>query len=289
MGWWRRIVGSRISQPVRIGPRMGSRSDFRERMSMSLEQWILVITGVSTLALAIFTGIYVWLTRQLVTSSNEANRESQRAIRQQIRAMRAAYLSWVIYGKEDELRFRLSNIGSGPAYDVDVLAVAHYNYVDHADVLNDVREESTGSVPSPEVDHEGFAHVRDRVVYGHAFPMSEVDGLFGFPGRPGSMSVLLQYRDVSGENLAQIYWFFRSLDPHDKGWKLGSCVPKVIERSPRVELDLHGGLTVGEPQELPDETKEEYDKFKDSFEMAVYSGRYRSYVPVEDRGQWKRI
>jgi len=255
---------------------------------MSLEQWILVTNCVSTVALAIFTGLYVYLTRKLVESSNKANLQAQHTLREQIRAMTAPYLWCAVKESNGDLHLKLSNVGSGPAYDVDVLALGHY-HEDDFDVVQFVAKDPTDGVVSCQIDNEGFFHVYDRIVYGHAFPRSEVDALFAFPQRPQSLSLLLQYRDLSGENHTQIYWFFESLDAPAKSWKLGACVPRVVQVSPRVELGLAGGLTLEDEGEFPAELEDEYDRFKESFEKGISSGYFHTRRDVEDRGQWRSI
>ena len=255
---------------------------------MSVEQWILITSCVSTVALAILTGVYVYLTRELVKSSNEANLQAQRTLREQIRAMTAPYLWCAVKESNGDLHFRLSNVGTGPAYDLDVLALGHYNE-DDFDVGQFAAQDSTGAMVGCQMDDEGFFHLHDRIVYGHAFPRSEVDALFAFPERPNSLSLLLQYRNASGENHTQIYWFFKSLDATQKSWKLGSCVPRVIQVSPRVELDFEGGLTSVEGEDMPLELERDYLQFKESFEKGISSGYSDARRDIEDRGQWKPI
>lgn len=97
---------------------------------MTSNETIILISGLSTVVLAILTGIYVYLTRKLVKLSDEANRRNQQAVREQIRVMIAPYLRCSVYQSRDELRFKLSNVGSGPAFDIDVLAIGHYSEED---------------------------------------------------------------------------------------------------------------------------------------------------------------
>ena len=250
---------------------------------MSLEQTILVISALSTLTLAILTGIYVYLTRKLVKSSNEA-------VRQQVRAMTAPYIRCYVYQSKKELRFKLSNVGNGPAYDIDLLVLGHYP----EDELDSrfIAEDSKGNLITCELDEEEFFHVRDRIVYGYAFPRSEVDGSFDFPKRPRYLSILLQYRDISGDNFAQLFWFFESLAGRKKYYKLGACDPEVIQMSPRIGFEIKPrSLIVEQNQKLPKALEEArgYQDFKKSFEIAVSSGHFVPRFEVEDRGEWKSI
>lgn len=258
---------------------------------MSLEQTVLVISGLSTFILAILTGIYVSLTRKLVKSSNEANQQNQQAIREQVRAMTAPYIRCYVYQSKNELHCKLSNVGNGPAYDIDLLVLGHYPEEDLGSPF--MAKDSEGNLITCEPDEEGIFHIFDRIVYGYAFPRSEVDGSFVFPERPPSLSILLQYRDISGDNFVQLYWFFESFSGRKKFYKLGACDPQVIQVSPRIEFGVEPlKLVIEQDKELPKvlEQAKGYQDFKKSFEVAVSSGYFVSdFVEVEDRGEWKSI
>lgn len=251
---------------------------------MSLEQTILLISGLSTLTLAILTGIYVTLTRKLVKSSNEA-------IKQQVRAMTAPYIRCYVYQSKNEPRLKLSNVGNGPAYDIDLLVLGHYLEEDLDSRF--IAKDSKGNLITCELDEEGFFHIFDRFVYGYAFPRSEVDGPFVFPKRPHSLSILLQYRDVSGDNFAQLFWFFEDSSGRKKYYKLGACDPKVTQVSPRIEFETEPlRLVVEEDRELPKALQEAhgYRHFERAFCISVSSGFFvPGWVWVEDRGEWKSI
>jgi hypothetical protein len=258
---------------------------------MSSDLTILFISGLSTLVLAILTGIYVYLTRKLVKSSNEANRQNQQAIKEQIRVMTAPYLRCRVYQSGDELRFKLSNIGNGPAYDIDFLALGHYSE-EVFDISQFVAKNSKGDLIAPKLDEWGFFHIYDRACYGYAFPKSEVDAPFAFHEHPKDLAILLQYRDLSDDNFVQIYWFFESFVGPGKFYKLGACDPRVIEVSPRIEFETEPlRLVVEQDKELPKALKEAYgyQEFKKSFDIAISSGYFVSHFEIEDRGEWKSI
>lgn len=258
---------------------------------MNLEQTILVISGMSTLVLAILTGIYVYLTRKLVKSSNEANRQNQQAIKEQIRVMTAPYLRCNVCELDEKLGIKLSNIGNAPAYDIDLLILGHY-YEEEVDITKFVAKDGNGNLIKFNLDEEGFFHIYDRICYGYAFPRSEVSALLQFPERPSSVTMLIQYRTMSSDNYAQIYWFFENSDETKQFYKLGVCDPKVIQVSPRIEYELETlKLVVENNEEIPAALKEStgYREFNDAFKFAVSSGYFVGGFDVEDRGEWKNI
>jgi hypothetical protein len=258
---------------------------------MNLDQTILFISGISTPVLAILTGIYVYLTRKLVKSSIEANRQNQQATKEQVRAMTAPYLRCSIYQLKDKLHFKLSNIGNGPAYDIDLLAIGHYSD-DEVDISQFVAKDSKGNLITPKLDEDGLFHIYDRICYGHVFHRSEADAHFAFPERPMDLTILLQYRDISSDNFAQIYWFFESFIGPKRFYKLGACDPKVITVSPRIEFETEPlKLVVEQSKELPNALTEAsgYHEFKSSFKVAVSSGYFVPDFEIEDRGEWTNI
>jgi hypothetical protein len=249
---------------------------------MSIEQAVLLISGLSTLTLAILTGIYVYLTGKLVKASNEATR-------QQVRALTAPYLRCYVY-QSKKPRFKLSNVGNGPAYDIDLLVLGHYAEVELGSLLT--KKDSKGNSITFEPDEEGIFNIFDRIVYGYAFPKSEVDAPFAFPKHPGSLSILLQYRDISGDNFAQLLWFFENFSGHKRYYKLGACDPEVIQVSPRIEFESTPfKLVIKESKKLPKAFQKArgYRDFERAFCFAVSSSHFVPDFEIEDRGEWKSM
>jgi len=259
---------------------------------MNLEKIIPFVSVMSTVALAILTGLYVYLTRKLLKSSIEANRQNQLAIKEQVRAMTSPYLRCAVYQLKDKLHFKLSNIGHGPAYDIDLLMIGHYSE-DEFDVSQFVTKDSKGNLITTKLDEESNFHFFDRIIYGYASPKTEVNASFAFPERPKSLSILLQYRDISGDNFAQIYWFFESWVGPKKFYKLGGCEPKVVTVSPRIgfETEPFRRLVVEKGKKLPKalEKARGYREFNKCFNFSVSSGSFVPDFIIEDRGEWKNI
>lgn len=260
---------------------------------MEHNQTILFISGISTLVLVILTGIYVYLTSKLVRSSIKANQQNQRAIREQIRVATAPYLRCNVYQLKDKVYFKLSNIGKGPAYNIDLLALGHYHGEDF-DISQFTAKNVNGDLIAPKLDEEGFFHLYDRACYGYIFPRSEVNAPFAFPERPPYLSILFQYRDLSGDNFVQVYYFSENYVGPKKFYKLIVCDPDVITTSPRIEFEFERmRLVVKQGKELSGALKKAkgYQDFEKSFKLAVSSGFFIGFLDfeIEDRGEYKNI
>ena len=262
---------------------------------MELERIILIITGLSTFVLAVLTGFYAYFTRKLVKSSNEANQQNQQAIRDQIRVLTAPFLRCGVNRQNNNLYLKLSNIGNAPAYDIDLFVIGNY-FGEEEDINQFSVKEPKRKTIKPQLDEEGFFHLFDRIVYGYAFPKSEVNAEFQFPKIPGSVKLLLQYRNMSGENYAQLYWFFESTSKPERYYKLGACDPVVVQISPRISFDLENEsyqykLVIENGEEIPPmlRNSQGYKEFCDEFVLSVSTGHYGRRFDIEDRGEWKNI
>lgn len=258
---------------------------------MNLDKIIPFVNFISPIALAILTAFYVYFAWKLVKFSNYANLQNQLAVKQQIRVMTAPYLRCAVFQLNDNVHFKLSNIGRGPAYDIELLVLGDYFESEH-DIWQFSIKTAKAELIIPKVDNEGFFHIYDRIIYGYAFPENEVEAPLAFPERPKSLSILLQYKDISGDNFCQIYWFFESRVGPKSFYKLGACYPKVLSVSPRIEFVADPFRLIAENgKELPKDLEEAqgYYIFNKSLKVAISSGYFNPNLEIEDRGEWKNI
>lgn len=234
---------------------------------------------LSSVILAILTGIYVLLTHKLLRENRQANE-------QQSRILTLPHLCCNVNEKKDKLMLTIRNIGNVPACDIDILAVAVY-FEENIDIPTFMADYVRTKYRNYALrtDKEGKYGVYDHMVYAF-FPFKKkIVTELSFPVCPEQTLTLLQYRSVLGVNYSSVYWFYKS----EEGiYKLGALDPNIITPSPRVNYDENSVLKTIDKCPIPKHIKE--SDFLNTWNHSIPPGyTITPFLGVEDRGEWHDI
>lgn len=192
-----------------------------------------VLTGI----LVLITGIYAWLTYGVVHEARRANSLQEETSRKQFRLQSYPKLFMGVSGTEDGMQLRIMNVGENPALDVEAYVVGWY----HEDELSlenlFARHGREGKPADISVNEEGFYGLMDPFVYSVFPPRKQVVADVRFPVLTGNVHVIMQFRDVLGENYSSYYWF---TEEGREEYVLQSVKPTEIKVSPRLERKFGG-------------------------------------------------
>ena len=247
------------------------------------------MTLFTNLLLAALTALYVIITKRILDASNTANQQNKDLFLENQRLHLFPHLSCHIEKTSDDLNFVLQNFGDNAGVDVDLLIVASYSEdsVSLKDFTSRHMKRKDGGYPSWKADEEGFYGLYHHYVYYSVPPHRQVRAPLQFPVVPRSVSILMQFRDVVGNNYFRVYWMFGEHDA-DTRYKMGAMQPHRIKTWSRIDFDLRGDQVVlkttnGEP--LPQELEETY--FLKTWSHSISAGYLRlSSRSVEDPGEW---
>lgn len=230
------------------------------------------------------------LTRRELQRTAEAQESSETALAAQARALQAtaqfnavSLLPSVLCELRDnagETVVMLSNVGSTPAFDLDIMAIQIVRDED-CDLDTFYAKYVKKHPPRrPTPTHDGEYGVYDRLLY-PVLPQRRrrtVD--LQFPLDPTYTYVFIQYRDVAGTNYAQAVFAYPDGDIR---FRTAVTLPVVPTSTPRVEL-LGSAITEdGDHPELP----EFLEEFLALFRASIPSGfTENSHPGPEDRGEW---
>lgn len=255
------------------------------------------------------------LTRNELARTAEAQEKSETALTEQAKAlsltaqinalMLIPAISCQIERRRSEIFINISNIGNNSAFNVDVLLITSYysKYMSLKQFIQSyVPEVNRNRVSISTVDD--LYGVSDHLSY-PIFPFrKQVNAPIYLPGLSNNFKILLQFRDIQGQNYYQIYWFF------DEKWResvrvdknnvtenekpvsltLSGLYPTIPKVTPRIEPDLNTmgrTLTIGNNQQLPDNIRREFGELWEcsvSADQTLMGKRL-----VEDMGTWTDI
>ena len=234
------------------------------------------------------------LTRQELRRSAETQEKSEAALNEQARILQLTAkltalnfipaLSFSV-GKGEDLTFSLSNLGNTPAYDVDVIAIGYYPEYEIS-----AQEFATAYVKKSDdhidrilnTDEEAFG-VYDHITYASVPRGRRVRSSFAYPIQPEGMYVLLQFRDIQGNNYHHLYWMFKN---SEQGYRVGALDPKSPQIVPRIDWDLELILRTEDNSPLPVYMKE----FESQWNTSISTGYTTlGMAEIEDRGSWEDI
>lgn len=243
------------------------------------------------------------VTRGDLERTAKAQEKSQLALKEQAQALKiTAQLNSLalipslycnIRDRKKNIEIKIDNIGIAPAYDIDIIVLGVYSeeYIDLPFFISKYVNNESKKDLKIKKDKEGFYCVFDRLVY-PMFPQKKsVLCKLGFPLRPSTLYLLLQYRDIQGENYHQLYWYFdnnfNSLTIAD--YRLGALDPVVPANFPRI---IYGGddylnfKTVNK-KPLPSYISKD---IRELFKFSASTGTLKNEArEVEDRGTWTDI
>ena len=260
---------------------------------------LMEVIAVSTsMLLAILTAIYVILTYRLVRESKrtndisrEASDRTREAANRQFQLATFPYVHCVATYERDKIILTIQNLGSIPASDVDVLAVASYSEHElQPQKFIDLYVDKESTLNSRLFEGDEFYGVYDHMLYYLMPPNIQVKVPLHLPIPTDFVHVLLQFRDIVGVNYYRLYWFFAQREDHRRQrFQSGSVEPQTIELCDRIVFDTSDNLALktedGSP--LPKEVQGEFLSQWNASIPSGYTGG--SYPGVEDRGRWENL
>jgi hypothetical protein len=248
------------------------------------------ITIIANILLAILTGLYVALTYRLVNETRRATEQTRALFEKQFFLSTLPHLHISISYDGTFPVVTIFNAGDMAAYDVDLLFVGYY-YQGDMDIptfmVNHVVASNRNTILH--ADDEGFYGVYDHFIY-PVFPQrKKVVARLDLPTPPSGITCLLQFRDLSGANYSQVYWFYDRENEKGRTFHLASIKPSIITSSPRVTFNFlrERRLIAENNNALPEHIIKE---FAPTWEHSIPSG-YTTVTShdVEDRGEWQDI
>ena len=241
------------------------------------------------------------LTREELKRTAEAQEKSQLALAEQAEALavtaKLSSLSLIpslycsIQNLKTTVGMIINNVGGVSAFDIDVIIVGAY-FEEDLDILSFISKYVTKE-DKKKIDlkptNEGSYGVFDRLVY-PVFPQKRsVFSLLGLPIKPGSLYVLLQYRDIQGSNYHQQFWFFdNNFNSSKSDYRLGSLDPAVPVSYPRIDYGDEKPMILRiKNRKLPRYISNGIGKL---FSSSISSGLVKNAkLDVEDRGKWSDL
>lgn len=250
-----------------------------------------IASAFAALILTVLTWRQVRLTNEMLRESRNTFDLEREVADKQFRVQTIPHLYCGVVRSPQETQLALFNVGSVPAYDVEVLAVGvqdESTMSARTFVQTQLREDMR-DVVSLEADEEGSYGVYDRLTYS-VFPSAKkVIAPLRFSIPPGTCYVLLQYRSMLGENFSQVYWFYEDYESATGAFRLADVTPDVIAPAARVILDIDSGSgrTLKSDGDLPAHVADSLAKLLHHCIPAGYTDA--GALPIEDRGAWESI
>ncbi len=245
-----------------------------------------IVTIISSIILTIITAVYVVLTKRLLDAARSANEQNRYLAQENQRLQLYPQMFCHAELKADEVFLCIQNLGSSAAVDVDILAVGQYfdeeNPLDQF-LLEYAAEDRVRNLSLAPTD-EGFYGVSSRFVYASFPPRRQVTALLQFPVCPESLYILLQFRDVLGNNYFRVYWMFINGD--DERYRIGAIDPQTAQPCPKISLESDSNrLAVEKGLPLPIQIQSSH--FASAWEHSLPAGFLVGWTrEVEDAGEW---
>jgi hypothetical protein len=248
------------------------------------------VAVTANLVLAALTAFYVYFTYKLLRQAIRANQLSQQAFERQFQLATYPRINCRAHLKGGRAVLTVENLGSFLSRDVDVLILGLYPEDDMPAsqfVAEYVREDS-GFQRRLFGGEEGFYGVYDHLLYPVAAERTRVVATLQFPMPPKQLTLLLQFRDITGTNYYNVYWFFLEGETTDEGrFRLGGLSPSTIAQAPRVSFDEHLNLRGEAGSPLREDV---VNDFEPVWRCSIPCGHLRGdYAGVEDRGEWQPL
>ncbi len=235
------------------------------------------------------------MTREELKRSAEAQEKSEAALAKQAEALiqtaRINALNLIpalncsINSQDSKAFLTVANAGGALAFDTDVLAIGIYDEEDIDIPTFFVRYVKKKHRDTKRIRDtvEGFYGVYDHMYYAMFPSRRKIVAPLEFP-EPFGVHILLQFRDVQGNNYHQLYWFFSDYDTMPVSWHLSTLAPKVPSLSPRISFDDELNLKTEDNSSFPEYISKEFAVY---WSAAISSGYTLSWSgQIEDRGEW---
>jgi hypothetical protein len=235
------------------------------------------------------------MTREELRRTAEAQEKSEAALNEQAKAMMlTAKISSInlipaIYpnvGMQGSKVFiEISNIGNTSAFDIDVLNVGIYNAekIEVEEFISKYVKKETELVSRIETSEDDFYGVYDHICYAVIPSRRKVKAIFDFPIPPFGIYILLQFRDIQGNNYHQLsnVWY-----RGERSYQVTNIEPKTPDVASRVDFNANLVLETDDNSPLPNYMEE----FVQHWGASIPSGYTISGFPeVEARGEWHDI
>lgn len=251
-----------------------------------------ILTIISNILLASLTAAYVVITKKLLDAAVVSNQQSRSLNIENQRIQLFPHISCHASNTDGDIGYSIQNNSDNAASDVDLIIIGIYHTDDYdlKSFINDYGDIAYINDLNINSTEEGFFGVCHRHIYYAVPPHKQVDCNLYFPVEPDSLYILLQFRDVLGNNYFRVYWLMKD-SYEDKRLKIGGIEPNRIKTWARIDIDRRGKQYVlktqsGEP--LPPEVQGSnfHDYYQCSIPIGLIKGASRQ---VEDPGVWKSI
>lgn len=207
---------------------------------MSPEDIALIASAAASVVLALFTAFIVRLTKKTLKEHQRATELQRELSEKHFRIATIPHMYCQLEVHDGKAALELCNLGTVPAYDVDVLCIGVQD--ERALAIGDfLSSAETHRKVELAADEEGLYGIYDHFRYSVIPFEKKISAQLNFPFLSQSFYVLLQYRSFLGENYSQLYWFYEDVaTPEFSIFRLGSLDPVVISASQRVSLNFDG-------------------------------------------------
>lgn len=248
--------------------------------------------AVPSLLLTLLTALYVILTYRLVRETRRATDLSQASIECQARLSIFPQLAASASRTAGKVVLELWNPGDSSSMDVDLLVVAVYDQETLApdEFIN--RFVARAQRPQVKIrpNEDGFFGVYDHCCYALFPPHRKLRVQLALPLPPDTFHLLLQFRDLAGNNYIRHYWFIRPIaTPASPRYSIGALDTAGFEPRPRITYAPREPfpLETEDNSPIPDDIERE---FLPSWTASVPSGQLVGIpMDVEDRGDWTEL
>ena len=168
--------------------------------------WINSISAISNFAVAILTSLYLIFTYQLLKESLISGKRTEEYWNTQMRLSVLPCMGINIELINEEIVFSLRNMGKIQALDVEIDILSCYSEEDMK-IIEFLKQYQKKENSNFELNsnNEGFYSVRSKMIYYIFPPNKEVRGNLNIFKNIPYYHVLLQFRDIHGNNYCQYY------------------------------------------------------------------------------------
>lgn len=182
--------------------------------------------------LAGLTGVYVTLTFFLLRNTYKQNK----IIVEQLRVNSLPLFECEIMDNPDKKspKILIKNIGDIPAFDLDIYisGILFDDDIPKKELIEKyILKKKRSKIKNVSLIEDGQYGIYERGIYPNLPSKRQIDYQTDYKVPIDQFEILLQYRDYTGNNYAQVFWFFKDKD--ETKFKFGlmkPVIPKIIDR-----------------------------------------------------------